>query len=107
VEIESHSKAHRISSAGAMGPGQLSFGTASSLGVTDPFDPVTSLEGSAHYLGLQLARFHEIDLALAAYNAGPGNVSVNGAVPHNGETEFYVAKVLAEYERRRALPTPK
>ena len=108
VEVESSSIAHRISHTGACGPAQLMPGTARDLGVTDPFDPVGSLDGGARYLKDQLVRFHgRRDLALAAYNAGPG--AVHGHVPHNGETERYVPRVLAVYQRikaeRRALRT--
>lgn len=97
VEVESGSRAHRISFAGAMGPAQLMPGTAKLLGVEDPFDPAQSIDGGARYLSQQLARTKRLDLAIASYNAGPG--AVNGAVPKNGETEFYVAKVMKAYKR--------
>ncbi len=100
VEIESSGRVHRISPAGAMGPGQLIPSTAAALGVGDPFDPEQNVDGAARYLAAQLARFRNPRLALAAYNAGPGAVS--GAVPRNGETEFYVAKVMDRYARHRA-----
>ncbi len=100
VEVESNTQPHRISPAGAMGPGQLMPSTASLLRVEDPFDPAPALDGSARYLAEQLVRFRgNVQLALAAYNAGPGNV--DGRVPRNGETEFYVKKVLSAYERFR------
>lgn len=101
VHVESGSRVHRISRAGAMGPGQLMPATARMLGVRDPFDPHQAIDGSARYLARQIARFKDLSLALAAYNAGPGNVG--SRVPVNGETEFYVPKVLAEYERRSAV----
>ncbi|MCY1081840.1 lytic transglycosylase domain-containing protein [Archangium lansingense] len=105
VEVESNTQPHRISPAGAMGPGQLMPGTASLLRVADPFDPAPALDGSARYLAEQLERFRgNVRLAVAAYNAGPGNV--NGRVPRNGETEFYVEKVLNHYERLRPRPPP-
>lgn len=107
VEVESGTRVHRISRAGAMGPGQLLPGTAAQLGVSDPFEPASAIDASARYLARQLARFKDVELALAAYNAGPGNVK--GRVPRNGETEFYVPKVLAELERRApkaAAPKP-
>jgi soluble lytic murein transglycosylase-like protein len=85
-----------------MGPGQLMPGTARMLGVEDPFEPGPAVDGSARYLAEQLARFDDVRLAVAAYNAGPG--AVNGQVPRNGETEFYVAKVMAAYERLRPAP---
>jgi len=96
IQVESGGRVHRISSAGAMGPGQLTPSTAKLLGVVDPFDSATALDGAAHYLATQLASFHEIRLAVAAYNAGPGAI-VNRAIPQNGETEFYVRKVMHAY----------
>ncbi|GHH02022.1 lytic transglycosylase domain-containing protein [Comamonas sp. JC664] len=105
VQVESESRVHRISPAGAMGPGQLMPGTAAMLGVKDPFDPEPAIDGSARYLAGQLRRFKDVRLAVAAYNAGPG--SVNGRVPKNGETEYYVPKVLAAWELTRPPPPPK
>ncbi|XXF77114.1 lytic transglycosylase domain-containing protein [Myxococcaceae bacterium GXIMD 01537] len=103
IQVESEARVHRISPTGAMGPGQLMPGTARMLRVEDPFDPEPAIDGSARYLAEQLARFDSVPLALAAYNAGPG--SVNGRVPRNGETEFYVVKVMAAYARTRP-PAP-
>jgi soluble lytic murein transglycosylase-like protein len=102
IRVESNGRVHRISSAGAMGPAQLTPGTARLLGVTDPFDPASSIDGSARYLATQLAAFHDVKLAVAAYNAGPGAV-VGRAIPQNGETEHYVRKVMAEYRPQRAV----
>lgn len=97
IEVESNGRAHRISFAGAMGPAQLMPGTAKLLGVADPFDPEESIDAGARYLSQQLARTKRLELAIASYNAGPG--AVNGSVPKNGETEFYVAKVMKAYKR--------
>jgi hypothetical protein len=105
VQVESETHPHRISAAGAMGPGQLMPGTARMLSVEDPFEPGPALDASARYLAAQLARFDDVRLAVAAYNAGPG--AVDGKVPRNGETEFYVVKVLAAYERLRPPPPPR
>ena len=99
VQVESEARVHRISPAGAMGPGQLMPGTARMLGVVDPFAPEVAIDASGRYLAEQLSRFGEVRLALAAYNAGPG--AVDGQVPRNGETEFYVVKVLNAYARLR------
>ena len=106
VQVESNGRGHRISSAGAMGPGQLTPSTAKLLGVSDPFDPAEAIEGSGHYLATQLATFHDDRLAVAAYNAGPGAIA-NRAVPQNGETEFYVRKVMNAYAstHRQQPPT--
>jgi len=98
VDVESGSRAHRISYAGAMGPAQLMPSTADLLGVKDPFDPAQAIDGGARYLAQQLARTRDIRLAVAAYNAGPGNV--RGVVPRNGQTEHYVAAVMARMNRK-------
>lgn len=99
VEVESGSRPHRISFAGAMGPAQLVPGTAAELGVTDPFDSAQAIDAGARYLAHQLQRTGDVRLAVAAYNAGPGNVA--GAVPKNGETEVYVARVMRHFSARR------
>jgi soluble lytic murein transglycosylase-like protein len=101
LRIESGGNPHRISSAGAMGPLQLIPPTARALGVSDPFDPEESLDGAARYLRAQLATFHNVRLAAAAYNAGPGAI-VGRAVPQNGQTEIYVDRVMQSFavERR-------
>lgn len=101
VLTESEGRPHRISAAGAMGPGQLMPGTARLLGVSDAFDPEEAIDGSARYLARQLRRYRgNVPLALAAYNAGPGNVGT--VVPRNGETEFYVRKVMRAWKREGA-----
>lgn len=97
VMVESGNRPHRISFAGAMGPAQLMPGTAALLGVKDPFDPEEAIDAGARYLAQQLRRTGRVDLAVAAYNAGPG--AVNGRVPRNGETELYVAKVMKQLGR--------
>ena len=98
VSVESGGRAHRISFAGAMGPAQLMPGTAALLGVVDPFDPAEAIDAGARYLSQQLKRTPgRVDLAVAAYNAGPG--AVNGRIPQNGETEIYVARVMREMGR--------
>jgi soluble lytic murein transglycosylase-like protein len=76
-----------------MGPLQLIPPTARALGVSDPFDPEQSLDGAARYLHAQLASFHSIRLAAAAYNAGPGAIHGH-RVPQNGQTEIYVVRVM-------------
>jgi hypothetical protein len=95
VSVESENCAHRISYAGAMGPAQLMPATAAQLGVRDPFDPHESIEAGARYLKHLLDREGRIDLAVAAYNAGPG--AVGGHVPDNGQTLSYVAKVMRRF----------
>ena len=82
------------SEAGAQGLGQLMPDTAKEVGVSNPYDPVQSLTGSARYLAQQLKRFGNYEKALAAYNAGPGNVEHYGGIPPFAETQNYVKTIL-------------
>ena len=94
IGIESGFNPHAVSSAGAIGLGQLMPETAADLGVADPFEPVSNLHGAARYLTMQLAYFGDVDLALAAYNAGPGRVARYGGVPPFAETRAFIDLVL-------------
>jgi hypothetical protein len=98
IDVESEGRPHRISFAGAMGPAQLMPGTAKQLRVTDPFDTEQAIDGAARYLASLYQRKGDVTLAVASYNAGPG--AVQGKVPQNGETEFYVAKVMRRFNAR-------
>jgi cell wall-associated NlpC family hydrolase len=88
------------SGAGAQGLMQLMPGTASGLGVTDPYDPLQSLRGGAKYLRQQLDRFGgNYEKAIAAYNAGPGAVQKYGGIPPYAETQAYVPRVMAYFQQ--------
>ena len=93
IAVESAFNPDARSSVGAIGLGQLMPGTADLLGV-DPHNPEDNLRGAARYLLAQLEDFGAADLALAAYNAGPGAVREYGGIPPYAETEGHVAKVL-------------
>lgn len=89
-----------VSPKGAMGLMQLMPATARDLGVTDPFDPIQSIDGGCRYLRAMLDRFDgDLRLALAAYNAGPNTVSATGRVPDFPETRSYVERVLRQVGR--------
>ncbi len=91
---ESRWNARAVSPAGARGLAQLMPGTARQMGV-NPDDPLANLEGGARYLRMQLDEFGDIELALAAYNAGPERVRKAGGIPMIRETQDYVASIMA------------
>jgi soluble lytic murein transglycosylase-like protein len=73
---------------------QLMPDTARALGVQNPFDPVQNIEGGVRYLRHLMDRFGDLRLALAAYNAGPGNVERYRGVPPFPETQRYLRRIL-------------
>ena len=97
---ESRFNANAVSPVGASGLMQLMPRTARALGVTDVFDPRQNIFGGARYLRTLLDQFDgDIDLTLAAYNAGPGAVAKHKGVPPYGETKAYVKAVRRYYEQ--------
>ncbi len=102
---ESNFDASATSSSGAMGVMQLMPSTAESLGVEDPYDAYQNIMGGAKYISQLLERYDgDVTLALAAYNAGSGNVDKYGGVPPFTETQNYVAKVEQYYEEGVTIP---
>jgi soluble lytic murein transglycosylase-like protein len=97
---ESRFNASAVSPVGACGIMQLMPATARFLGVKDVFNARESVFGGAKYLRTLLDTFHgDLDLTLAAYNAGPGAVQKYNGVPPFRETRAYVSSIRAAYQR--------
>jgi soluble lytic murein transglycosylase-like protein len=107
VRRESAFNSYAVSSVGASGLMQLMPATARFLGVTDVFDARQNIFGGTRYLRTLLDTFNgDLDLALAAYNAGPGAVRKFNGVPPYRETKAYVAAIRANYERQLRASQP-
>ena len=92
--VESSYRPDAVSSAGAIGVMQLMPATAASLGV-DATNPASAIEGAARMLSGLRDRFGSIELALAAYNVGPGTIANAGGITPGSQAERYVNKVLS------------
>ncbi len=95
VQVESGYNPEALSNKGAMGLMQLMPETARDLAVASPFEPAANVRGGTAYLRSLLDRFGRVELALAAYNAGPAAVAQYGGIPPYPETVEYVRRILA------------
>jgi Transglycosylase SLT domain len=103
IKAESGFKVRAVSPKGAQGLMQLMPGTASQLGVPNAFDPEANVEGGTKYLRELLERYNfDLVKALAAYNAGPLRVEQFGGVPPYYETRAYVARVVRDFNKKKA-----
>jgi len=103
IKEESGFQPFALSTSGAMGLMQLMPGTAEGLGVKDAYNIEENIRGGTQYLAAQLKTFDNLELALAAYNAGPNAVRKYNGIPPYDQTQRYVKKVLDSYELYQSL----
>ncbi len=103
---ESNFNPYASSPAGAQGIAQFIPSTAAAYGLENPFDPKEAIDAQAHLMSDLLRQFGSPQLALAAYNAGPGAVESCNCVPAYPETQAYVTRILALLGGAGALALP-
>jgi soluble lytic murein transglycosylase-like protein len=105
IQVESAWDRTAVSRAGAMGLMQLMPDTAALMRVADPYDPAENVRAGTAFLRRMIDRFGgRLELALAAYNAGPEAVERHGGIPPYAETRDYVRRILGRYDGPDQLP---
>ena len=100
VKVESNFNSNAVSRKGAIGLMQLMPSTARELKVRNPFDPEQNVDAGVRHLKYLLESYNgDVDLTLAAYNAGEGAVRRSAGVPHYSETQNYVRRITNLYYR--------
>jgi len=102
IHAESNFNTKAKSYAGAMGLMQINGVTAKYLKIKNVYDPKSNIEAGARYLKELYALFGKLELAIAAYNAGPGAVKKYKGIPPYKETKNYVARVLQLFDQYKS-----
>lgn len=105
AKTESGFRHEARSAYGAVGVYQLMPSTARKMGL-NPYSLNDNIRGGIMYYKMMYKMFGSVELALAAYNAGPGNVKKYNAVPPFAETRRFVSKIMADYNRQKVTPDP-
>ncbi|REH36936.1 transglycosylase-like protein with SLT domain [Paraperlucidibaca baekdonensis] len=106
IHTESGFNPRARSGPGAQGLMQLMPATAAQYRVDDVWDPAQNINAGSKHLSYLLKRYKDIRIALAAYNAGQGNVDRYGGIPPFTETRDYVARVMSRYQKLYAQAVP-
>ena len=101
IEAESNWDDKAVSKKGAIGLMQLMPATARDMQISNRYDPEQNIEAGTRYLKMLLERFNgDMELAVAAYNAGPTNVEKSGGIPSFSETKKFVRNVISTYKEK-------
>jgi hypothetical protein len=107
IKAESGFHQNAVSRKGALGLMQLMPGTASEMGITNPLDPRSNVEGGTQYLRDLLVKYNfDVNKALAAYNAGPKRVDQYHGIPPYYETQAYISRIIRDFNRQKIAENP-
>ena len=106
IKVESNFDHLAVSSKGAQGAMQIMPGTQAQLGLKDPFDVQANIHAGCAFIRELLLQYGSTELALAAYNAGPGAVDKYGGIPPYAETQNYVRRVMALWQGEETQNPP-